>query len=128
MKLEISLIELQQYLSDKYQIKVELKSIEDKKMEVTYIDTVLLTVKGVTEDKIFFYYEVRGLVDLIANVAKIFLKRKLKDFPVTWTAKSKEISIDLKKIRKMSNLLKMVSITEVHFLKDNIVFVLIPLQ
>ena len=128
MKLEIALSELQQYLFDKYQIKVELKSIEDKKMEVTYIDTVVLTVKGVTDDKVYFYYEVSGLVDLIANVAKIFLKKKLKNFPVTWTAKSKEITVDLKKIKSMSNLLKMVAITEVHFLKDNIVIVLIPLQ
>lgn len=128
MKLEITLSEIQQYLKDKYQIDVELKSIEDKKMEVTFIDTVVLTVKGVTDDKVFFYYEVSGLVDLIAKVAKIFLKKKLKDFPVTWTPKSKEITLDMKKINNMSNLLKMVSITEVHFLKDNLLLNLIPLQ
>ncbi len=128
MKLEISLSELQQYLFDKYQIKVELKSIEDKKMEVTYIDKVILTVKCVTDDQVFFNYEVRGLVDLIANVAKIFLKKKLKNFPATWIARTKEISVDLKKIKNLNNLLKMVSITEVHFLKDNITLVLIPLQ
>ena len=128
MKLEIALSEIEQYLKDKYQIKVELKSIEDKKMQVTYIDTVELTVKGVRDDKIFFYYEVRGLIDLIAVVAKIFLKKKLKNFPVTWVAKTKEITVDLKKIRNFSNLSKMVAITEVHFLKDNILLVLIPLQ
>jgi hypothetical protein len=128
MKLEIALSVIEQYVKDKYQIKVELKSIEDKKMQVTYIDTVELTVKGVKDDKIFFYYEVNGLVDLIATVAKIFLKKKLKNFPVTWVAKTKEITVDLKKIRNFSNLIKMVSITEVHFLKDNILLVLIPLQ
>ncbi len=128
MKVEIAISEVQQFLFDKYQVKIDLNTIEESKLEVTYIDKVVLTVKRIIDNKVFFYYEVSGLVDLIAKVASIFLKKKLKSVPVTWEAKDKEITVDLNKIHSLHNLLKYVTISEVHFVKDTILIVLRPIS
>lgn len=50
MQLEILLSEVQQYLSNQYNINVELKNIEVNKIEATYIDSVVLEIKDVKEN------------------------------------------------------------------------------
>jgi len=123
MRLEIPLKEVQDFLRDHYNIKLGLKSIEEDKIEATYIDTVVLIIKEVRQEVVFLKYEVEGLAVIAAKVAHFFLDKKLDNTPVEWNAKTKEITIDLTKIPDLSNLLKFVYISELHFKNDNILFV-----
>ncbi|MFA4863235.1 MAG: hypothetical protein WC605_05605, partial [Bacteroidales bacterium] len=88
----------------------------------TYIDSVVLIIKEVKEDVVFINYEVDGLAVIAAKVAHFFLEKKLDNIPVEWDAKTKEVTIDLKKIPELIELLKFVYISELHFVNDNILF------
>lgn len=123
MKLEIPLKEVQDFLSDHYNIKIDLKSIEEDKIEAFYFDTVVLTTKEVIKEVVILKYEVDGLAGIATRIAHFFLDKKLDNIPVDWNAKAKEITIDLPKIPELSDLLKLVYISELNFSNDNIVFV-----
>lgn len=123
MRLEIPIKEVQEFLSDHYKINIALKNIEESKIEATYIDSVVLIIKEVKEDVVFINYEVDGLAVIAAKVAHFFLKKKLDNIPVEWDAKTNEVTIDLKKIPKLGELLRFVYVSELHFVNDNILFV-----
>jgi hypothetical protein len=42
MRIEIPISEVQQFLSNQYQINIDLKNIEENKIEARYIDSVVL--------------------------------------------------------------------------------------
>jgi hypothetical protein len=121
MRLEILLSEVQQFLSNQYQIDIELKNIEENKIEATYIDSVVLIIKEVKEDVVLFQYEVDGLASIVTKIAHFFLEKKLDKTPIEWDSKNKELTIDLNKITELNAFLKFVSISEIHFIKDTIV-------
>lgn len=121
MQLQISLSEVQQYLSSQYNINVELKNIEVNKIEATYIDSVVLIIDDVKENVVFFHYEVDGLATIVTKVAHLFLDKKLDKTPIEWDLKNREIKIDLNELSELNTLLKFVSISEMHFIKDSIV-------
>jgi hypothetical protein len=121
MRLEIPLSEIQQFLSNQYQIDIDLKNIEENKIEATYIDSVVLIINEVKEDIVLFHYEVDGLASIVTKIAHFFLEKKLDNSPIEWDSKYKELKIDLNKITELNALLKFVSIAEIHFVKDNIV-------
>jgi uncharacterized protein YijF (DUF1287 family) len=83
-----------------------------------------LIIKEVREDKVLFYYEVDGLVDLIAKVAHFFLKKKLENMPIEWDTRKREVTVDFKRIQELSELLKFFYISELHFVNENILLVL----
>ena len=124
MRLEIPLKEVQEFLNNYYNINVVLKNIEENKIKATYFDSIVLIIKEVKEDEVLFYYEVDGLVDLIAKVAHFFLKKKLDNIPIEWDSKTREVTIYFKKIQELSNFLKFVYISELHFVNYNILLVL----
>jgi len=126
MKLIIPISEVEQLINNYYQIKIKLKNIEENKLQVTNNDSVVLTVSGVKEDLVLFTYKVSGLIDLISKVAKFFMKKKLKTIPIIWDAKTKEISLDLKKIKQISRVLELMNIDDVQFIKDALVLDLSP--
>ena len=123
MRLEIPIKEVQDFLRDHYNIKIDLKNIEENKIEATYIDSVVLVVREVIQEVVFLKYEVDGLAVIAARIAHFFLNKKLDNIPVEWNAKTKEITIDLTAIPDLNNLLKYVYISELHVRNDNIVFV-----
>lgn len=123
MRLEIPIKEVQDLLRDHYKINITLKNIEENKIKATYFDSVVLIIKEVKEDIFFIDYEVDGLAVIAAKVAHFFLKKKLDNIPVEWDAKTKAVTIDLKKIPALSELLKFVYVSELHFVNDNILFV-----
>jgi len=126
MKLIIPITEVQKMINDYYQININLRNIDENKIQVTNIDSVVITVNEVKDDLVLFSYEVSGLIDLISKVARFFMKKKLKTIPVIWDAKTKKISLNLKKIHQISKLLKFVNIDDVHFVKDAMVLDLSP--
>lgn len=126
MKLEIPITEVQKMINDYFQMNLKLINIEENKIQVTNIDSVVLTVSGVKDDMVLFNYEVSGLIDLISKVAHFFMKKKLKTIPVKWDVKTKKISLDLKKIHAISKLLKLMNIDDVHIVNDSMVLDLSP--
>lgn len=124
MRLEISLKEVQEFLSNYYNINVELKNKSEGKIEVSYFATLVLTIKEVKKDEVLFHYEVNGLVDLLAKGAHFFLEKKLGDSPIEWNSNTDEVTIDLKKIPALSEFLKFLYISELRFVEENILLVL----
>lgn len=121
MRLEIPLSEVQQFLSNQYHIDIDLKNIEENKIEATYFDSVVLIINMVKEEVILFHYEVDGLANIVAKIAHFFLEKKLDKTPIEWDSKNKELKIDLNQITELNTFLKIVSISEIHFVKDTIV-------
>jgi len=124
MRLEIPIKEVQEFLRNYYNIKVGLKNIEENKIKATYIVSVVLILKEVREDEVLIYYEAVGMVNLIAKAAHFFLKKKLENMPIKWDTRKREVTIDLKRIQEISVFLKFLYISELHFVNENILFVL----
>jgi len=121
MRLEIPLSEVQQFLSSQYNIDIDLKNIEENKIEVTYIDSVVVIINEVKEDVVFLHYEADGLATILTKIAHFFLKKKLDKTPVEWDSKNKELKVDLNEITELNKFLVIVSISEIHFKNDSIV-------
>jgi hypothetical protein len=121
MWLEIPLSEVQQFLSNQYQIDIDLKNIEEDKIEATYIDSVVLIINEVKEDVVLCHYEADGLASIVTKVAHFFLEKKLDKTPIEWDSKNEELKIDLNKITELNTFLKFICISEIHFIKDKIV-------
>ena len=124
MRLEIPIKEFQEFIKGYYDINIDLKNIEVNKIKVIYFDSVVLKIKEVKNDEIIFDYEVNGFVDLIAKGVQFFLAKKLDNLPFKWDSITKEVTIDLKKIKSLTQLLKFVYISELQFVNDNILLVL----
>ncbi|MFO7369033.1 MAG: hypothetical protein R6X09_02050 [Bacteroidales bacterium] len=121
MQLEISLSEVQQFLSNQYHIDIDLKNIEKNKIEATYIDSVVLIIKEVKNNVALFNYEVDGLATIVTKIAHFFLDKKLDKTPIEWDSKNKKIKVDLNEFSELKPFLKFVSISKIHFTKDTIV-------
>ena len=124
MKIEIPITEVQEFLSDTYNIKVGLKNIGEDKIKATYFVSLVFTIKEVSKDEVVFHYEVNSLVALLAKGAHFLLGKKLDDTPVEWDSKTCEVVVDLKKVQALSDFLKVYFISELHFVNENIVFIL----
>jgi len=121
MRLDIPLSEVQKFLSSQYHIDIDLKNIEENKIEVTYIDSVVVIINEVKEDVVFLHYEADGLATILTKIAHFFLKKKLDKTPVEWDSKNKELKVDLNEITELNKFLVIVSISEIHFKNDSIV-------
>lgn len=121
MKLEIPITEVRQFLSNQYQVDIELKNIEKNKIEAKYIDSVVLIKKEIKNEVILIHYEADGLANLVTKVAHFFLDKKLDNTPIEWDSKNKEVIIDLNKIPELKDFFKFMHISEIHFVKDTIV-------
>jgi hypothetical protein len=121
MQLEIPLSEVKKFLSNQFNIDIDLKNIEENKIEATYIDSVVLIIKEVKQNVIFFYYEVDGLATIVTKIAHFFLEKKLDNTPIEWDTKEKELLIDLNKFSELKAFLEFVFLSEIRFIKDSIV-------
>ena len=124
MKIEIPISEVQEFLSNYYNINVALKNIGEDKIEANYLVSLILTIKEVRKDEVTFQYEVNGLVDLLAKGAHFLLGKKMDDSPIEWNSKTSEVVVDLKKVQALSDFLKVYFISELHFVNENIVLLL----
>ncbi|MFO7670181.1 MAG: hypothetical protein R6W31_11020 [Bacteroidales bacterium] len=121
MQLEIPLSEVQQFVRDQFHIDIDLKNIEENKIQVKYIDSVVLIIKEVKENVVLFYYELDGLATIVSKIAHLFLDKKLDKTPIEWDSKKKELKIDLNKFSELNTFLKFVFISKIHFIKETIV-------
>jgi len=124
MKIEIPITEVQEFLSNSYNINVGLKNIGEDKLEANYLVSLVLTINEVRKDEVVFQYETNGFVDLLAKGAHFLLRKKIDDTPIEWNSKTSELVVDFKKIQAISNLLKVYFISELHFVNNDIVFTL----
>ena len=115
MRLEIPLIEVQQFISSQYQIDIDLKNTGENIIEATYIDSVVLNIKEIKEGMILIHYEVDGLAHVVSKLAHFFLEKKLDQSPIVWDSKLEEVRIDLNKVPQLNSFLKVVSISEIKF-------------
>ena len=124
MKIEIPITEVQEYLSNTYNIKVGLKNIGEDKIKATYFVSLVFTIKEVGNDEVVFHYEGNSLVHLLAKGAHFLLGKKLDDSPVEWDSKTSEVVVDLKKVQALKDFLKIFFVYELHFVNEDIVFIL----
>jgi hypothetical protein len=123
MKIEIPITEVQEFLSNSYNIKVGLKNIGEDRIEANYLVSLVFTIKEVRKDEVVFHYEVNGLVDLLAKGAHFLLEKKIDDTPIEWNSKINEVVFDLKKVRALNDFLKVFFISELRFVNESIVLV-----
>ena len=124
MKIEIPLTEVQEFLSNYYNINVGLKNIGEDKIEANYLVSIILTIKEVRKSDVVFQYKVNSIVDLLAKGAHFLLGKKLDDTPIEWDSKTSEVVVDLKKVQALSDFLKVYFISEIHFVNEDIVLML----
>ena len=124
MKIEIPLTEVQEFLSNNYNINVGLKNIGEDKIEANYLVSIILTIKEVRKSDVVFQYKVNSIVDLLAKGAHFLLGKKLDDTPIEWDSKTSEVVVDLKKVQALSDFLKIYFISEIHFVNEDIVLML----
>ena len=121
MHLEIPLSEVQQFLSKQFHYEIDLKNIEENKIEATYFESIVLVIKEVKDNVLLFSYEVDGLATIVTKIAHLFLKKKLDKTPIEWDSKHKELKIDLNNFTELNTFLEFVSISGIRFIKDSIV-------
>ena len=124
MKIEIPITEVQDFLSNSYNINVGLKNIGEDRIEANYLVSLILTIKEVRKDEVVFQYKVNSIVDLLAKGAHFLLGKKLDDAPIEWDSKTSEVVVDLKKVQAFSDFLKVYFISELHFVNEDIVLIL----
>ena len=123
MKLEIPITEIQEFLSDFYHIKVGLEIPETNKIRINYLVSLVLTVGEVKADEVSFQYETNGLKGLLAKAALLLYRKKLESLPLHWDFEASIVTVDLKKIKQLSEILKFLYISELFFLNENILLV-----
>ncbi len=121
MRLEIPLTEVQQFVSNKYQIDIDLKNIEENKIEATYFDSVVLIVNEVKENVVLFHYEVDMLASIVSKIAHFFMEKKLDEMGIEWNSENEELRIDFNKIPELNTFLQYVYISEMRFTNDAVV-------
>jgi len=120
MKLELPFKEVQKFLSNTHHINIGLKNIEEDKIKINYCISLVLTIKEVKADEVIFRYEANALENIFLKSARFLLKKKLKNIPLEWGFRTKEITIDLKKVKELSEFLKVSFISELCFVNDTI--------
>jgi len=124
MRLEIPILEVQDFINSYYQINIELKNIATDKIQATYIESVVFILKEINEDEILFNYDSDGLVNILAKITHFFVERKLENIPIEWNSKTKAVAVKLRKIPELNEFLKFVEISKVHITDDNILILM----
>jgi len=124
VKIEMPITEVQDFLSNSYNINIDLKNIGEDKIEANYLVSLVLTIKEVRKYEVIFQYEVNGFVDLLAKGAHFILEEKLDHTAIEWDSKTSEVVVDLKKIQAFSDLLEVYFISELHFVNNDIILTL----
>lgn len=124
MRLEIPILEVQDFINSYYQINIELKNIATDKIQATYIESVVFILKEIKEDEILFNYDSDGLVNILAKIIHFFVERKLENIPIEWNSKTKAVAVKLRKIPELNEFLKFVEISKVHITDDNILILM----
>lgn len=125
MKLEVSIQEVQEFLQLNYQIDIELKNIEENKIEISYYATLLLIIKKVSKTSITFGYELNSFLNFLAKGAHLYFENKLDNIPIVWNSDANELKIDLTKVDALKNFLKYASISNLQFNNDKIILGLV---
>ncbi len=120
MKLEIPLTEIENFLANRYNTNISLKSIDKNKIEVNYIIPIVLSIKEVNCHELFFKYE----VGFLGRIGLSLLEEKIKKYPILLDRENHEITIDLRKIDKIKEYFKYLSLSELQFINDEILLVL----
>ena len=121
MKLELPLDELKQYLKSSYNLEIDLHNIEENKIEIDYYVSLTLTVREVKDHEILFHYKVNGLLNMLAKGAHYFLEKKMEGIPIEWDASNNELLLDLTKVDALKDFLKILSISDLKFIDNQIV-------
>jgi uncharacterized protein YijF (DUF1287 family) len=125
MKFEVSFLEIMDFISNSYNIRVRIKNFAFDKIKVNYIISMVLTVKEVKPDEVIFQYDSNNLYNLLIKGVHFFIKKKLNNVPILWNIESRELVIDLKKIKNLELFLRLSSISELHFKNDALVLVVL---
>jgi len=125
MKFEVSFLEIMDFISNTYNIRVGIKNFAFDKIKVNYIISMVLTVKEVKPDEVIFQYDSNNLYNLLIKGVHFFIKKKLDNIPIVWNIESRELVIDLKKIKNLELFLRLSSISELHFKNDALVLVVL---
>jgi hypothetical protein len=123
MRFEITYTEIHELLSNHFHLKISLNKIDEKKIKINYYVPFHLIFREIKEEKVFFDYEVLGVVNILAQWVRFFKRNKPGYAPVEWDSVNRLITIDLKKIKELSEFLKLFYLSNLVFADDHLLLV-----
>lgn len=121
MRLEVSLTEVQVYLSNCYKINLNLNNKAEGIIEVEYFIPMVFSINKVEENQVTFLYKVNAIPNLLVRGAHYAFRKKLEDSPFNWDSKTKKITLDFTKVEILSCFLNFFHITKLRFNNDHII-------
>ena len=118
MRLEISIIEVQEVIQNYYHLHVGLKNVGEDKIKLSYYGSIVLSLKEIEEEEVVFSYEVSGLVKLMAKCVNYITKKKLDFECLEWNSTTNEVTFDLRKIKELREIINFLYVSEIHFEND----------
>jgi len=120
MKLEVPFKDIHFFISNNYHIAVGIKNITKDKIKVTYFISLILTIKKVTANEVVFQYDSNVVVNVVVKFIHFLMRKKLEHLPLVWNSQTREVIIDLKKIKELDEFLTYSSISELSFIHETI--------
>ena len=127
MKLEIPYSNIQKYVNIRYRRNIRIKKSEVDTIRIRYFISFILTIEEVKPDEVIFLYKANVIVNLFLKSIRFLLKNKLENTPIKWNARTREVIIDLKKVKELNEFLKLSYISEMHF-ADEATIVIIEIK
>jgi hypothetical protein len=127
MKLEIPYSNIQEYVNIRYGRNIRIKKSEVDTIRIRYFISFILTIEEVKPDEVIFLYKANVIVNLFLKSIRFLLKNKLENTPIKWDSRTREVIIDLKKVKELNEFLKLSYISEMHF-ADEATIVIIEIK
>ncbi|MDD2798796.1 MAG: hypothetical protein PHV20_09415 [Bacteroidales bacterium] len=124
MRLEIPYSNIQEYIYIRYHRNIRIKNSEVDKIRISYFISFILTIEEVKPDEVIFRYKANMIVNLLLKSIRFLLKNKLENTPVKWDSHTREVVIDLKKVKELTKFLKFSFISELHFADEATVLII----
>ena len=125
MRFEVSFKEVQDFIATSYKIHVGIINLAIDSIKINYFISLVLNVKEVKSDEITFQYKTNQFYNLLIKGVHFFIKKKLEMLPIAWDISTKELVVDLKKIKDLELFLRLSSLSELHFKDDALVVVVL---
>ncbi len=118
MKIELPLIEIEDYIKDNYGVDVKIKFADFNKIEVEYLFGIQIQVVEFTDYTVRFSYDLNWAANLIAKNAKFFTSDYIDSKILLWDTSNKTFKLNLIKIDALESFLNSFKIKD-FCLKDH---------
>ena len=117
MKIELPLIEIEEYIKTCYNISIKINFVELNKIEVDYLFKIVISIKEVSDYSILLSYELNWAANMLTKSAKFMSNNSIDKNILQWDTTKKEVRQNLVHIPALIDFLKVFRI--LNFTLDN---------